>query len=359
VGKILAFIAVAVPSFFLGTLSCLYTGIATCSQKSHIDGGVTMQAIQTTDAIDNNQLQAKVAERVRTLEIEMQAQQKTAVDALVDERMQVFQQQLAVNCAPASEKVGTLLPSDRVGHFAAAMARTSKEDFTSKLELGVPLDTIQNGTQDVLIIYSQDKSRPPASMEAGSDVIPSLQVDDALKNCQYVNVLLTHHSPDRSQCIAIVPQYESYHLQKWMRVDTTGKLDKTLPLQMVSRGHQSNGRDQFKPPELSDTRKNWDMLAGYLQSIDAVLAELKPILEGIAVKNTVIVMVCNFGQAELLMNFVCSAKARGHDISNILVFATDQETTDLAESIGLTAYFDKRVRTIQYAAMLCDDNRYN
>ena len=53
-------------------------------------------------------------------------------------------------------------------------------------------------------------------------------------------------------------------------------------------------------------------------------------------------MVCNFGQAELLMNFVCSAKSRGLDVSNILVFTTDQETTDLVTALGLTAYYDQR-----------------
>jgi hypothetical protein len=52
--------------------------------------------------------------------------------------------------------------------------------------------------------------------------------------------------------------------------------------------------------------------------------------------------VCNFGQSQLLLNFACAARARGLDVSNVLVFATDQETKDLAESVGLTAFFDKR-----------------
>ena len=43
------------------------------------------------------------------------------------------------------------------------------------------------------------------------------------------------------------------------------------------------------------------------------------------------------------MNFVCDAKSKGFDISSVLVFATDQETEDLAKSLGLAAYFDKRV----------------
>ena len=43
------------------------------------------------------------------------------------------------------------------------------------------------------------------------------------------------------------------------------------------------------------------------------------------------------------MNFVCSAKARGLDISSVLLFATDQETKDLAEGLGLAAFYDETV----------------
>jgi hypothetical protein len=84
--------------------------------------------------------------------------------------------------------------------------------------------------------------------------------------------------------------------------------------------------------------------------MEAIKAELEPILKEIAIQKTIIVMVCNFGQSELLMNFVCSAKARNLDIRNILVFTTDQETADLAESIGLRAYYDHIVRTWQARA---------
>jgi hypothetical protein len=56
-----------------------------------------------------------------------------------------------------------------------------------------------------------------------------------------------------------------------------------------------------------------------------------------------VVMVCNHGQSELLMNFVCAANARKLDLSAVLVFATDEETKDIAEGLGLTAFFDKMV----------------
>jgi hypothetical protein len=35
--------------------------------------------------------------------------------------------------------------------------------------------------------------------------------------------------------------------------------------------------------------------------------------------KTVVVMTCNHGQSELLLNFVCSTKARGFDLTNVLV----------------------------------------
>jgi hypothetical protein len=77
--------------------------------------------------------------------------------------------------------------------------------------------------------------------------------------------------------------------------------------------------------------------------MEEVLAELKPILERVAVDNTVIVLVCNFGQSELLLNFICSAKSRGFDLGRVILFATDEETKELAEAHGIAAYYDHRV----------------
>jgi hypothetical protein len=53
------------------------------------------------------------------------------------------------------------------------------------------------------------------------------------------------------------------------------------------------------------------------------------------------------------LNFACSARSRGLDISNVLVFATDEETKKLAESIGLASYYDERVsQTMQQREVL-------
>ena len=81
------------------------------------------------------------------------------------------------------------------------------------------------------------------------------------------------------------------------------------------------------------------MLIDYLQKLESTTERLKPIAAKVAGEgNTVVVMVCNFGQSELLFNFVCSARARGLDLSPILLFATDSDIRDLATSLGIAVF---------------------
>lgn len=69
-------------------------------------------------------------------------------------------------------------------------------------------------------------------------------------------------------------------------------------------------------------------------------------LERIAVNNTVIVMTTNFGQADLLMNFICAAKARDFDVSNVIVFATDEEAMNVARGLDLEFFYNEEVRKL-------------
>jgi len=52
-------------------------------------------------------------------------------------------------------------------------------------------------------------------------------------------------------------------------------------------------------------------------------------------------MVANLGVLELLTNFVCSSRARGLDISNVIVFATDAETREAMASLGVETFDDE------------------
>lgn len=244
----------------------------------------------------------------------------------------------------AAQAANHLLPLATLGRFAVGISRVGKQEFTDMYDLGVPLDPPSAGAEEVLILYSNEKAMPSSFPPEDANTIPTLNMPEAVEHCEYMNVVLTDHGR-RNQCIVIMPQYESYHLQKWMRINDNGQLDSGRELQMVSRGHTDRGRDNFAPPELEEhTVPHWAMLQRYFATVDDVLGELKPILQRIARKNTVIVMVCNYGQSELLMNFVCAAKRRNLDVSNIIVFTTDQETTDIATSLGLAAYYDTRVR---------------
>ena len=236
---------------------------------------------------------------------------------------------------------------ETVQKYAVGMTRVKKEEFTQKFELGVPLDLPARGSEDVLILYNSRAAMPNNQQNSLQTSVGLLSTEEAVENCEFLNMIFAHHDGPRKQCTAILPQYESYHIQKWMRITQVGKKMEVNPkadLRLVPRGQQPNGVDSFKPPVFENhTRRSWELLKTYLASVDDVLAELKPIVDKIKLKNTVIVMVCNHGQSELLVNFACSTHARGLDISNILVFATDQETKELAESVGLAAYYDERV----------------
>ena len=75
--------------------------------------------------------------------------------------------------------------------------------------------------------------------------------------------------------------------------------------------------------------------------MDSLEDRLKPILTKIAKENTIVVMVCNNGVLDLMMNFVCSARARNLDISNLLVFATDEETRTALTSMNIAVFDDE------------------
>ena len=156
--------------------------------------------------------------------------------------------------------------------------------------------------------------------------------------------------PDkRNECLALVGQWESYHVQKFMRLPqdgVKGAVSLANPLRHVSRLHMDSGLAQRipTPPKVKEYNHQ---LVKYLSNLDTVLEELKPIAQQVARNNTIIAMVCNHGQSELLMNFVCSSRARGLDLSQVLVFATDVETRDLAQGLGLAAFYNHAVRTFR------------
>jgi len=246
----------------------------------------------------------------------------------------------------AADDVKARFP-DEMKKYAVGLGRVDRDEFASTFDMGVPLDPSESKNSEVMLLYSTVGALPSdsaaASEAASMTTMPLLKAKEATANCDFVNVVLTDFSAKRRQCVAIMGQYEAFHIQKFMRLpeEDGAKLDPEVSLRLVNRGSQASGRMSTKPPTLEETRAYWSILTQYLESLDSVLEQLRPIAEKVAVNNSIVVLVCNFGQSELLLNFVCAANSRGIDLSAVLVFATDEETRDLAESHGLAAFYDK------------------
>ena len=80
----------------------------------------------------------------------------------------------------------------------------------------------------------------------------------------------------------------------------------------VGRGMQTSGKDRFVAPDRRHALHNKALLKTYLDRSKDVLKMLRPMARAAAGDDgTVVVMVCNSGQAKLLANFSCSAETRG------------------------------------------------
>jgi len=232
----------------------------------------------------------------------------------------------------SSEQTESKIFPKGVANFASGAVTTNKEDFLKAFDYGYPQDQygISDSSKEVLILYSGQQYIPTNVDASTSRSIPFTNDPvAATSKCHEMSVVVAD-----TPCLVIMNGYKSYHVQRWLRIEGN--------LKHVSRGLHSNGYDDFKTPMLSQTNRHWVKLKKYFDSLDQAVRELRPITERIKVNNTIIVMVCNFGQSALLINFACSSRARRFDISNLLVFATDKETLELSQSLGLSAYYDDR-----------------
>mmetsp|Transcript_6912 Transcript_6912/g.13031 ORF Transcript_6912/g.13031 Transcript_6912/m.13031 type:complete len:616 (+) Transcript_6912:258-2105(+) len=237
-------------------------------------------------------------------------------------------------------EIGQSLFDSSLQYMAVGISKIDREDFLGNFDYGSPSD----GISPVLLMHHNQRSLPMSNekkRQLSSSIVP-MSAMDATENCDFLYVVTVPNKKDR-MCTAIVQNYENFHMQKWMRrSEHGGPLIRTEPLRYVNRGMNSKGMRTFRVPDQSTIMKHWETLGTYFKNFHDVLVELKPIAEKVAVKNTIIVMTCNMGQSELLMNFVCNAKAKGLDVSNVLVFPTDQETKDLAEGLGLATFYDEK-----------------
>ena len=298
---------------------------------------------------------------------------ETRVQAEVERRLAALEQHASTNKAAESNSNNNKRNNKRKGKddnrprrfpqtiskIASGAALIGKNEFLSNFDYGIPKPPSKRehesdpGKDDVLLLYGSTKALPDVDTgivytdETGSDTsLPHLSAQDATKNCGGLNVIFTETHGGLEQCIAIVGNYESYHIQRWLRIKPNSKLDTSLPLTPVGRGLQTNGMDKFSAPSDQFMLQNQALLETYFARLSETIETLTPLAKECAGSdNTVIVMVCNTGQSELLINFVCSAKARGFGdiLDKLLVFATDKGVLDIAEGLGLRAFYDEKV----------------
>ena len=212
----------------------------------------------------------------------------------------------------------SLLPLETKA-FASAMTLVDRDEFARLFDAGVPIEPSAGSNSKVLLLHAKD-AVPENGQLNGISYVEN--VEDAVENCNYVSVLYTQHNR-HDHCIAVVGQCNSYHLFKHVRTEQKeGKrtIDPSEPLRLVNRGADTRFAFTTTTPSLKQTWQHWkSTLLDCFTHLDTYLAQLEPILKKIALCKTVIAMTVNRGQVELLINFVCNARAKGLDLSAVVV----------------------------------------
>ena len=236
--------------------------------------------------------------------------------------------------------------------FVAGIGRVRRDDFARAFDTGIPFMPSRRGNEDVLLLYTHPSSLPSAfNSTTSSGSIPLLSSpEEAIKNCITVRKILIKPGELKS-CLAIMGNWPSHHLHTWMREKPSSSgLPNTHehPLPMTSPYKlQANNLIGFPTPK--HMNEAFSFFTNYVSRLDETLDKLRPFAKAAAegkLPNTVVVMVCNHGQSELLINFVCSARSRGLDVSQALLFATDAETKELGESLGIRTFYDEKASKI-------------
>lgn len=247
---------------------------------------------------------------------------------------------------------GPLWNSTSTFRLAAGATLVDRFQFIKLFDVGAPLQPPTKGSTSVLMLYSGDLSLPdgnaPGSVSL-SATKPTMSARGAVANCRQVKHIVANLGSDgrnRHSCTAFVGQSDSYHINKWVWKDETNAWEHDGRYRAYGDTTTSLLRTV---PHYTKTESAFVVLQKYLAAFDEALEELRPIAKRVAeagndvTRGSIIVMVCNFGHSEVFVNFVCSARAIGMDLSKVLMFATDEETFALAQSLGIAAFHHKGV----------------
>jgi hypothetical protein len=250
-------------------------------------------------------------------------------------------------------------------------------EFVSSFALGAPLQGVSNpddakttfGGSRVLILHHAPSSHSTLDpIGVASDPLRT-----AMENCREVKQVVVHlgkrNERSRGTCVALVGHTESYHLNKWINdtdaMDGEHTLIHTNKYQFLPEYGTMSGLLSSTPVS-DDVNVFLEVARGFMGAVDDAMIQLQPLSDKVAaaghesVKGTIVVMVSNAGHAELLVNFVCSARANGVDLSKVLMFATDADVHKIALSLGLASFFNEAIfRSIpQRAAAIYGDETY-
>ena len=347
---------------------CFYVGYinanaSTSSSSANNNIDVASSSSSTSSVVDCT---------TPTVEVRQSLQQQ--IDTLVNEGIEKLNKH---SSSSSSSYTNTIFPKS-TNSYAVGALRVSRDELLDTYDFGVPRKKADNKNTkpEALIIYNTRTSLPSSDAttknEAMQGSLKGIQsntgeiakapsVSLAMENCDTLNTIFTPITTD-NLCHLIIPNFESYHINKYSRMPdfaTTRKskdriVNHTLPLRHVGRiTNPKNGIDEFDLPDLWENRirkkkgfllQHFDRLKIFLEEVDRILKELKKLLKERNVvrdNNTVVVLTVNAGQSELFANFICSARSRGLDTSNVLVFPTDEESYQLAQGLGVATYFDK------------------
>lgn len=146
----------------------------------------------------------------------------------------------------------------------------------------------------------------------------------ATKDCDVVKIVQTNSS----SCVVVTEGLDEFHVTKWTRDRQSWR--------PVSRFHGTDFSLKTPPKPIS-TRLLDQLVSNYSSYLSTTLENLKPIADSLSESaKPIVVMVCNEGHAELLLNFICASRNVGVDLSKYLVFATDENTEMMVKSWGLS-----------------------
>jgi hypothetical protein len=245
---------------------------------------------------------------------------------------------------------------------------TSTDDGDDDGDDGVLQDDSLSGNRE-LSPFAGGGGADAGEVDGGGSSILA-QVDNAtfaLENCLAVRVVLFPPRKPR-ECLAVVGQWEDYHLHLFRRVPPEQKMRKKRgpnnnwredgrpatkadttpsvehPLRYVGRGVSERGEvgQGLGVPTKSVTKAYHKDLIDYLARQQETLQRLAPVVQlatgGRGTGRTVVVMLVNRGQSSLFQNFVCSARSRDLDLSNVVLFATDPDAAEIARAMNVRVF---------------------